>query len=221
MENNNFEEQESFEGGFKVNFEDISSEHWGYRDISYMWEKGIVKGYHNPEDNKYYLYDTQPITAEAFISLVARVLGYTNQAESENSIYMPSGIKDRWSIGEWKYLMHYLSNSEVEIKRILSNNSRNGSDAEIMENYKANITRERAAYLMGLFIDNRNVKQVNSFEDWNNVTEQYKENLASLVSCELLRGSDNKVRPKDTITRAEAVTLISRMYALKEAGLLY
>lgn len=210
---------------YSNSFPDVTSDHWGYRDISYMVEKGIVKGAYNPDVGKECLYPNNNITAEAFISLVSRVLGYDGKEINDDSLYMPNGINDRWSKGEWKYLMQKLgNNAKIEIQKVLASDSISGSDAEIMQNYKSDITRERAAYLMGLFVNSTYKNNVLEFEDWDEVNSQYEDNLKVLVSSELLRGSKVNgklcVRPGHTITRAEAVTLISRLYALKEAGLL-
>jgi len=207
-----------------VDFQD--SNHWAWRNVCYMAEKGIVKGVHNELNNTYILYPNDTITAEAFVALLARVLGYEAEDKdkiSNESVYVPMENPDSyWSIGEWKYLMKHLEkrgiNAEEEMQILLSNNSKSGSDEEIAANYRKEITRERVAYLMGGILESNERQDVlaDKFEDWGAVRSSYKERLLRLSAYDILRGElrdDGKlyVKPNDSITRVEAIALVDRL----------
>ena len=210
-----------------IDFTDTN--HWAWRHVGHLCDMGIVKGDIDGVGNPILVPD-EPITAEAFIALLARVLGYNGVDNIPNeSVYMPI-TKNSWSIGEWKYLIKYIENNDKsfdakkEIQILLANNSKNASDEEIARNYKHAITRERAAYLLGIVFgtdyNNYNISDSSKFIDWGEVTSAYKERLLRLAAYEILRGANENgrlyVNPTDGITRVEAVSLIDRMYLVKK-----
>jgi len=202
-----------------------NTNHWAWRNVCYMAEKGIVKGVHNELNDTYILYPEDTITAEALVALLARVLEYKPEDKdkiSNDSVYIPMENPDSyWSIGEWKYLMNYLKNKgkdpKKEIQKFLSNNANSGSDEEITENYRKEISRERVAFLLGSFLES-NVKQhslVDSFEDWGSVKSAYKDYFERLSSYDVIRGIEDNGKiyasPNTKVTRVQAIALIDRL----------
>ena len=217
---------------YPVTFVDFADKtHWGWRNVGNLVELGIVGGDKNANGERI-LVPNEYITAEAFIALLARTLGHNGEEEiSDGSLYCP--ISSDWSKDEWKYLMSYIAknrptyNAKTEIQVALSNNSKSASDEEIARNYKHAITRERAAYLLGMFIDSnqRQNDLADTFGDWGEVTSAYKERLLRLSAYDILKGSLENgrlyVNPTDPITRVEAIALIDRFYSLQKAGYKY
>jgi len=215
-------DERKYESKF-VDFTDAN--HWAWRNVCYMAEKGIVKGVHNELNDTYILYPDDTITAEAFVALLSRVLDYKAEKKDEisnSSVYIPMENPDSyWSIGEWKYLMNYLKTKgkdpKKEIQKFLSNNANSGSDKEITENYRKEISRERVAYLLGGLLES-NVKQESlsdSFEDWSSVEPAYKDYFERLSSYDIIRGVEDNGKlyasPEAKVTRVQAIALIDRL----------
>jgi len=125
---------------------------------------------------------------------------------------------EKWSAEECKYLMKELgSKAETVLRTLLET-----TDREEMKNrYTSAISRQKVAYLIGEVMGERKeIKKgdISKFSDWSQVDSKYKEGLAKMVGCGILRGNvvDNglKVEPDKTITRVEALALIDRFYCL-------
>jgi len=101
-----------------------------------------------------------------------------------------------------------------EVKLILGNTTE-----EIKANYKKPITREKAASILGSFIDMKDVSSTNELnaKDWDNVNSIYRKRINKLARKNVFRGVLNpdgsiSINPTDEITKAEAIALISRLY---------
>ena len=128
--------------------------------------------------------------------------------------------------------MNYIDNNtnkdpKKEIQRVLANNGANGSDEEIARNYRSNITREKAGYLISIFLESnqRNYDLADTFEDWNDVESYYKDSQYILSAYDILRGieEDGKlyIKPKSSITRVQAITFIDRFNSVMKAEVKY
>jgi len=216
-----------------VDFQDPN--HWAWRNICYMEEKGIVKGVHNELNDTYLLYPDDTITAEALVALLARVLGYQEVHKyliPSASVYIPMENPDSyWSLGEWKYIMNYLKTQgkdpKTEMQKFLANDSNSGSDQEIIENYRKEISRERVAFLIGSFLDvNPNQQSLAGvFVDWDRVKPVYKESFERLSSYDIMRGVDDNgtlyAAPDTNVTRVQAIALIDRLNSVLQLNYKY
>ena len=210
---------------YKSKFVDFNSPHWAWRNVCYMADQGIVKGTYNETDGTYTLNPDEAITAEAFMALLARILGYKGQTVATPE-YMPISTT-YWSVG-----MNYIDNNtnldaKKEMQRVLADNGMNGTDEEIARNYRSNITREKAGYLLALFLESnsRNYSLAYNFEDWNEVESYYKDSQYKLSSYDILRGIEENgklyIKPDSPITRVQAITLIDRFNSVMEAKVKY
>jgi len=110
----------------------------------------------------------------------------------------------------------------------LANNTESGSEKEIIENYRKEITRERVACLLGSFLKS-NQKQgalVDDFADWNEVGQKYVEPIMRLSAYDILRGElrddrNTYIKPKDSITRVEAIALLDRFSSVIQLNYKY
>ena len=84
------------------------------------------------------------------------------------------------------------------------------------------ITREEAMAMMQRAAKVAQLKgekgQLEAFEDYSKVSEWAKDAVAFNIGSDLIIGSNNKLRPQSTITRAESMTVVLRM--LQKADLI-
>ena len=199
-------------------FNDLPDSHWGFNEVKAMKDLGIVSG---QNDGK--LGTNKEITAEEFLTLLSQVTIKRRVAKSQGESYIPANMEKNWSYDLYVNLTKVLGNSnntskklgEEEIKLILGN-----SDSEVLENYKKPITREKVANIMGALVKSNKPAtsaNENNFKDWNSVNSTYKKRINTLKQMNIFRGEGYPdgtigVNPKASITKVEAIALISRLY---------
>lgn len=158
-----------------------------------------------------------PITAEEFFVLLSKVVA-NNEIHVSGDSYLEDKLEDEIYGMYYKDLTQALGKrtgekenlGEEEIKLILGN-----TDKEVLENYKKPITKEKAANIMGAFIniDDKSISSANesSFKDWRNVNSVYKKRINKLAKKDVLDASV-ELNPKSILTRADAVILVNRLY---------
>ena len=162
-------------------YEDIQN-HWAQNQIEKWSGYGVITGYEGrffPDDN---------ITRGEFATIINRVFKFETPAENTFS-----------DLGE-----------EYYTKNILCLNNRGimtGFDGKIRP--EDNITREEAGamiYKLLRMTENEEVSQ--EFYDEKDISDWAKVYMNSLVNEGYFTGDSGYLRPKDSITRAEAVTLL-------------
>lgn len=198
-------------------FTDLPNDHWAYEEVNAMKSAGIVAG---KTDGS--LGVNEKITAEQFLVLLSQIVDKKGLAKTEGTSY----LVDEMGVNEWSYdlyinLTKALGNNsdaskklgETEIKLILGN-----SDSEVLENYRKPITREKAANIIGAFIDSEQETSVNilNAKDWDDVDSVYKKRINKLAEKNIFRGIDNgnglELRPNEELITVEAIALLSRLY---------
>ena len=169
-----------------VEFSDISN-HWAKAQIEDFASNGYVGGY---EDNTFK--PNNDITRAEFVRIVNKYFGFT-QAEGENFTDV--------SEGAW-----YYKDICIGIRAGYINGYQDGT-------FRPNksITREEAASIVrnitGL-VENGSSK----FNDDSEIGSWAKSAVYALADNKIMSGyKDNTFRPKDKITRAEAVATLSRI----------
>lgn len=76
---------------------------------------------------------------------------------------------------------------------------------------RKNITREEVAYMLYHAFELERDEKLLTFKDHNEISEWAKEAVTSLAAQGILVGDGENLRPKDAITRAEVITLLSRL----------
>ena len=158
-----------------------------------------------------------PISAEEFFVLLSKVVAnnetYTNNNsyladEMESSINNIFYLKLTQALGKRTGEKENLG--EEEIKLILGN-----TDKEVLSNYKKSISKEKAANIMGAFInvDDTAISSANEFgfKDWSNVNSVYKKRINKLAKKGVFDTSE-ELHPQNQLTRADAVILVNRLY---------
>lgn len=181
-------------------FTDIKG-HWAEETIEKWLEKGMINGY---SDGSFKT--EKAITRAEFIVLVNRAMGYKGKATIEF---------DDVKTNNWFY-------SELEA----------AIDANYISGYDNNtfrpnnlVTREQAACIVARIKNLKdNAVAAEKFNDSNKISQWAKPSVGAVVAAGIMQGgSNNTFRPKDSLTRAEAVVTLEKLlqpsdYIITQAG---
>ena len=184
-------------------FSDVSADYsWAYEAINKLVEKGAISGV----DNKNFAPDSS-VTKEQFTKMLSGALGIEPLEETEEQVYKDIA-EDRWSAQYINACSEFLYDDSF------------GSGAF---NPDENYTREKCAYAISMALGyggkTSNLLDANvldNFEDTDEITPTLKNAIAMTVERGIVKGSDNLIRPKGEVTRAEAAVLLYRAMQYKE-----
>lgn len=162
------------------------SDHWAKEQISDFVEKGYISGY--PDGT---FLPNNPMTRAEFVTVLNKVFSLTNS----------SGVVFNDTNNHW---------AKDAIDIAVTNGICNGvSDTEFMPN--AYITREQAATMISNYKKLTSTNQT-SFEDYLDISSWATVSVENVVEAGYMTGyPDNTFKPKDNISRAEAVVTLSRI----------
>ena len=173
----------------KINFTDVGKDYWAYSQIESFVEKGYIDGYGDgtfrPQD---------PIKRNEFVKIFNRVFGLT-----EKSGIVFDDTKDNWA--------------KDEIDIAVTNGVAQGVGDNKFEPEQY-ITREAAAKMLANYmnIEDKNHDKINKFSDYNQISDWAKDAFEGNLEKGYIQGTDEgKLAPKNNITRAEVVTILSRV----------
>ncbi|WP_099190587.1 S-layer homology domain-containing protein [Tepidibacter mesophilus] len=169
-----------------VSFEDCK-DHWAKQNIESMSAKGIINGY---EDGSFK--PSNNITRAEFAKLLV------NELELD-IVNTKSEFKDMQ--GHWA---NDYVNTAYKAGLIT------GYDGNFNPN--DNITRAQMAAMIGRAIDTDKASDVSNFNDSLNIPTWARKDLSKAVAEGLIKGDNGMFRSDDNTTRAEATTVIYRMY---------
>lgn len=163
--------------------------HWAEDNIRNFMEKGYVSGYSDgsfrPNNN---------ITRAEFVKILNQVLGLT---KSSGKVF--NDTKTHWA--------------KHDIDIAVTNGVCNGKSTTEFKPNDA-ITREEAAVMISNYkkIADNNFDKINKYKDASKVALWAKPGVEGVIEKGYMSGySDNTYRPKNNITRAEAVATLSRI----------
>ncbi|MGI6533560.1 MAG: S-layer homology domain-containing protein [Peptococcia bacterium] len=181
----------------RLTFDDIQS-HWAEQPINKWVEKGLVSGY----GNRIFM-PNQKITRAEFVVLINRVFGYHDAAHISHSDVSPNDwyFNDIAKAANAGYLAGY-------------------PDGTVRPN--SPITRQEAAAILArvfsldekgkTFADVNLNDVIEHFKDKAKVASWSKEAIGLIVQCGYMRGyPDGTFRPKESITRAEIISVLDRV----------
>ena len=173
----------------KINFTDVSQDYWAYSQIQDFVKKGYIEGY---GDNTFR--PEKPTKRNEFVKIFNQVFGLTNK-----SGIVFDDTKDNWA------------KDEIDIAVT------NGVAQGIGENKfgpEEYMTREAAAKMLANYmkIEDKNHDKIKKFSDYNEISDWAKDAFEGNLENGYIKGTDEgKLAPKNNITRAEVVTILSRV----------
>lgn len=177
----------------QVKLTDVN-EHWAAKEIQNFVDKGYVNGYedHTFKPNNY-------ITRAEFIKLVSKYFGYLYY---ENLDYL--SMKNYKDVNKNDWFYNYICT-------LVGFDYINGYDGYMRPNDY--ITREEATKIIvsteHVYVES--LDNLNNFNDKNNVSPWAKDYVEQAVKLGILKGDNNNLYPKSYMTRAEAVSMLSRV----------
>lgn len=176
-------------------FNDINN-HWAKATIQDFTNKGYINGYENntfkPDGS---------ITRAEFVTIVNKYFGYKYYEDRD---YSDVNIGSDVSINDWFYKDICTAKTIGYINGYEDNSTR-------PNNF---LTREEAAKIITSIksIYDENLDKINNFNDRNCISNWASEYVESAVEAGYFKGDENKnLNPKKNITRAEAVSMLSRV----------
>ena len=172
-----------------INFTDVSQDYWAYSQIQDFVKKGYIEGY---GDNTFR--PEKPTKRNEFIKIFNQVFGLTNK-----SGIVFDDTKDNWA------------KDEIDIAVTNGVAQGIGSNKFEPEEY---ITREAAVKMLANYmkIEDKNHDKIKRFPDYNEISDWARDAFEGNFEKGYIQGTDEgKLAPKNNITRAEVVTLLSRV----------
>ena len=172
-----------------IHFTDVSQDYWAYSQIQDFVKKGYIEGY---GDNTFR--PQEPIKRNEFIKIFNQVFGLTNK-----SGIVFDDTKDNWA--------------KDEIDIAVTNGVAQGIGANKFEPEEY-ITREAAVKMLANYmkIEDKNHDKIKRFPDYNEISDWARDAFEGNFEKGYIQGTDEgKLAPKNNITRAEVVTLLSRV----------
>ena len=173
----------------KIKFNDISQDYWAYSQIQSFVEKGYIDGYGDGTFRP-----QNPIKRNEFVKIFNKVFGLTKK-----SGIVFDDTKDNWA--------------KDEIDIAVTNGVAQGVSSTLFEPDRY-VTRQEAAKMLSNYmkLDDTNHDKIKKFSDYNQIAEWAKDALEGNVEKGYIKGTDaGMLAPKDNMTRAEVVTLLSRV----------
>ena len=173
----------------KINFTDVSQDYWAYSQIQDFVKKGYIEGY---GDNTFR--PKEPIKRNEFVKIFNKVFGLTNK-----SGIVFDDTKDNWA--------------KDEIDIAVTNGVAQGIGANKFEPEEY-ITREAAVKMLANYmkIEDKNHDKIKRFPDYNEISDWARDAFEGNFENGYIKGTDEgKLAPKNNITRAEVVTILSRV----------
>ena len=173
-------------------FNDLPNDHFAKDEIEYLYKKGIVKGYNR------LIRPNEPITRAEFAILLNNTSEYlgVNTNNLADEVYIDV-YKDKYyynGIYKATYLDTMIGYNDKTFKP------------------DNNMTREETVVsiykLISLCNINIELSYPTSFTDYKDVSTWSKPYFDELNSKGIIKGNNEKFRPKESITRAEAMVLI-------------
>lgn len=184
-----------FAGAASPSFSDVPRNHWAYKEITEMAEKGIIKGY----DNRTFRPNNEVTRAEfAKIMIAAADVDMDKRSVSQTFKDVP---KSHWAFYYVEYAKPYLTGYK------------SGSTYTYKPDNSA-VREDIAVALVRLLGYDKKYKadmnQLKKFRDSDDISPALRSYIAIAIQTDLMKGNNNYFRPQDPITRAEAASLLYR-----------
>jgi len=184
-----------FASAANSSFTDVPRNHWAYKEITEMAEKGIIAGY----DNRTFRPNNQVTRAEfAKIMIAAADVDIDKRSITQTFKDVP---KSHWAFYYVEYAKPYLTGYKSG-----STYTYKPNDSAVREDIAVALVR-----LLGYDKKYKaDLNQLKKFKDDHDISPALRSYIAIAIQTNLMQGSDNYFRPQDPITRAEAASLLYR-----------
>ncbi len=180
-------------------FSDVEN-HWAKDDINYLAGKGIVE---STEDIKFR--PNAQITRAELAEMLAKALNLT----SDKSVAL--SFKD--VLPDSKYYDAIAAVISQGVMTGYNDNNFAPEDKLSREQLAATIFRSLKLNTGVVISDSLTNQVLQKFSDEENISSWAKQSVALVVSREMMKGTDEKTfSPKTVLTRAEAASVMSRLY---------
>ena len=181
-------------------FWDVPKEHWAYSYISELSDKNVISGY---DDGSFKPNKT------------------VSRAEWAKMMVIASGKQPISLENNKSYALDYSSNDwyYTYINAVINYMNFYNDDGDIYFKPNQAVSREDVTVslvkLKGYNIEDVDYSYIAKFKDFNSISNNVKKYIAVAIEKELITGfEDNTFRGQDTLTRAEAATLLCRAFQL-------
>ena len=169
-----------------LGFSDVSKDHWAYREISAMAERGLIQG----DQGRFS--PGEPVSTQAFLSMLCRASGLDDRSLEQNG---------GWAAPALAYGAYFQWFDEGELEE---------KTAPITRELAAKLL------VNALFPESLNTVSPLSFQDSRRIDAACLPHVKAAVRLGLMGGyEDNTFRPQETLTRAAAAALLYRGLELK------
>ena len=173
-------------------YDDITKDDWYYEDVKTLTESGVVSG-----DGTGCFHPQENVTREQFLKMLL-ISSDIEIDEAENTF---TDISD----DDW-FKPYVLTAKNAGIV--------NGIN-ETLFGVGENITRQDMAVMINRILENSGIEPETvtseAFADADMVSDYAADAVARMKAIGLIHGYDNEYRPLDSLTRAEAATVISNL----------
>lgn len=183
------------------NIFDDTKMHWAKDIISYMNSKGVVNG--SSENGKKLYRPDNKVTRAEFAIMVSNLMGYVPQDYMDTSL---DAFEDAKTIPDWAL---------GQVKAVYKNGIINGKENNSKLYFEPNsyITRAEAVTIISRILPKELKKEELEYKDISDIPDWSLDAFKVLNASKLIGGyDDNTLKPKNNVTRAEAVTMFYNIY---------
>ncbi len=178
-----------------------TNKHWAKDIVSYMNAMGIVNG--STEGGKLLFRPDGKVTRAEFAIMAANFMNYDTDAYKDVSL---DAFADASDIPSW---------ASAQIKAVYKNGLINGKDnnGKVYFEPDSQITRAEAITILSRILPENMGGDKLQYEDLNNIPSWAADAFKKLNTAGLISGyDDNTIKPQNSVTRAEAVTMFYNIF---------
>lgn len=180
-------------------FNDVAGGYsWAVQYVDSLYSTGVVTGTINPNGTRNFS-PSNNITRGDFMLILSRALNLTSGSDTSGFSDVPAGS------------YYYQAITAAKALGIAQGANNKFNPTATITREDAMVLALRAMSVTGQGYAAGDTSTLSSFNDKNMISDYARDAVATLVKSGIITGSNNQIHPKDSITRAEAATIIYRM----------
>jgi len=182
-------------------FSDVPSNHWAYKEITEMAERGIIQGY---KDGKFRPNNKVTRAEFAKIMIAAAGVDITKRKMDQTFVDVP---RSHWAFSYVEHAKPFLTGYKIGNRYYYK-----PGEYAVREDIAVALVR-----LLGYDRSKQaDLSELDRFRDENRISPALRSYVAIAVETDLIKGYNGYFRPQDPITRAEAASLLYRAILERE-----